>query len=70
MLPNSNIGRGLAINYGVVLVPRLLHVITALFESEGIYEHVTFGQYAYEMIPLEGRDIVSFDYLPNWATDF
>jgi hypothetical protein len=50
---NSNIGRGVALTYGVVVVPRLLHVITSLFESEGTYEHVTFGQYAHEMIPLE-----------------
>ncbi|XP_021956279.1 vacuolar protein sorting-associated protein 33B [Folsomia candida] len=49
----NNISRGISLTYGVVVVPRLLHIITALFESEGIYEHVSFGQYAYEMIPLE-----------------
>jgi len=50
---NSNIGRGVNLSYGVVVVPRLLHIIAALFESEGVHEHVIFGQYAYEMIPVE-----------------
>lgn len=52
---NSNISRGIgeSLKFGVVVIPRQLHIITALFESEGVYGLVTFGQYAYEMIPLD-----------------
>ncbi|CAL8123350.1 unnamed protein product [Orchesella dallaii] len=50
---NSNLNRNVQMTYGVIVVPRLLHVISTLFESEGIYEHVTLGQYAYELIPIE-----------------
>jgi hypothetical protein len=61
---NSNLGRNVNLNYGVIVVPRLLHVITTLFETEGVHEHVTFGQYAYEMIPLEDNILsMQFDEL-------
>jgi len=51
---NSNVGQGVEFSkYGVVVIPRRLHIITSLFESEGVYGHVEFGQYAYEMIPLD-----------------
>jgi len=50
---NSRFKQGIDLTYGVVVIPRQLHIITALFESEGIYELVKFGQYAYDLIPLD-----------------
>ncbi len=51
---NSNLGQNVEFSrYGVVVIPRRLHIITSLFESEGVYGHVEFGQYSYEMIPLD-----------------
>lgn len=47
--------------YGIIVVPRLLHVISTLFETEGIYEHVTLSQYSYELIPLEDH-ILSLEF--------
>lgn len=58
---NSNLGRQVQMTYGVILVPRLLHVIATLFETEGIYEHVALGQYSYELLPLEDH-ILSLEY--------
>lgn len=58
---NSNLGRSVKMTYGVIVVPRLLHVISSLFEAEGIYEHITLGQYSYELIPLEDH-ILSLEF--------
>lgn len=50
---NNNLSQGVELTYGVVVVPRLVYIITSLFESGGMYEHVKFGQYAHELIPLD-----------------
>ena len=63
----TNVIKGVNMQYAVVVVPRLLHVITALFETEGVYGHVIFGQYSYEMIPLDDH-ILTLQYdnvVPN-----
>ncbi|CAG7702924.1 unnamed protein product [Allacma fusca] len=49
----QNISRGVNMQYAVVVIPRLLHVIPALFEREGVHGHVTFAQYSYELLPLD-----------------